>query len=363
MTDSVGRCSCRRLTQYSRCLETVVQPSAVLDLRFQQAKGKQSVFAVVSSTATLSIFQFQPTQPQGTLVQVIRVVRIDNVGDDVLFLSCAWHPNIPDLIAVSTSLGAVYVMDLRQTQGPCLSVSVTPVLTHELEAWTVAFSPFTRMSEASEDNSGTIITLYSGGDDSSLLYTSCALDGDAPPTDTATWHAQYAACKLAGHEAGVTAILPVDIVDTSGGHIVVTGSYDDHIRVFSIMDPIDTGGGRRASCLADQDLGGGVWRLKLISRSYGDGKGRWRVRLLASCMHAGVRIVDVDCDVSGSCHISVVARFTEHESMNYGSDFRETLPLLCVSTSFYDRRLCLWELAHRQDSSMNNTEEEHVIGL
>lgn len=47
----------------------------------------------------------------------------------------------------------------------------------------------------------------------------------------------------------------------------------------------------------------------------------------------------------------VLAKFEEHESMNYGSDVQPDLKekkkeemerKKIVSTSFYDRRLCLW---------------------
>lgn len=46
----------------------------------------------------------------------------------------------------------------------------------------------------------------------------------------------------------------------------------------------------------------------------------------------------------------ILAKFEEHESMNYGSDVQPDLKekkeekekKKIVSTSFYDRRLCLW---------------------
>lgn len=86
--------------------------------------------------------------------------------------------------------------------------------------------------------------------------------------------------------------------------------------------------------------------------------------LLASCMHAGSRIVRLDrhrrSDSEGSDEwaFEVLARFEEHESMNYGSDVR---PLVgngeggvgsgamkgertVVSTSFYDRLMCVWRV-------------------
>lgn len=69
-----------------------------------------------------------------------------------------------------------------------------------------------------------------------------------------------------------------------------------------------------------------------------------RYTLLASCMHAGTRIVQIQRDEDGQWHIVVLAKFEEHKSMNYGSDFRPGDANLktIVSTSFYDKLLCLW---------------------
>lgn len=77
-------------------------------------------------------------------------------------------------------------------------------------------------------------------------------------------------------------------------------------------------------------------------------------------MHAGTRIVQViheekkkkdDDDGKEEWKFHVLAKFEEHESMNYGSDVQPDLKekkkekerkKKIVSTSFYDRRLCLW---------------------
>lgn len=81
-------------------------------------------------------------------------------------------------------------------------------------------------------------------------------------------------------------------------------------------------------------------------------------------MHAGTRIVQVireekkkdDDDGEEKWRFHVLAKFEEHESMNYGSDVQPELKKekkkereekekerkKIVSTSFYDRRLCLW---------------------
>lgn len=83
-------------------------------------------------------------------------------------------------------------------------------------------------------------------------------------------------------------------------------------------------------------------------------------------MHAGTRIVQVIREEKKKkkkmeeeeeeWRFHVLAKFEEHESMNYGSDDQPDLKKekkrereekekekkKIVSTSFYDRRLCLW---------------------
>lgn len=73
-------------------------------------------------------------------------------------------------------------------------------------------------------------------------------------------------------------------------------------------------------------------------------------------MHAGTRIVQVthedkkkkkEEEEDDEWKFHVLAKFEEHESMNYGSDVQPDLKeekerKKIVSTSFYDRRMCLW---------------------
>jgi len=65
-------------------------------------------------------------------------------------------------------------------------------------------------------------------------------------------------------------------------------------------------------------------------------------------MHAGARIVRIQADDDkGDWSIEVLAKFEEHKSMNYGSDAQPEAsgysgPRTIVSTSFYDKLLCLW---------------------
>jgi diphthamide biosynthesis protein 7 len=109
--------------------------------------------------------------------------------------------------------------------------------------------------------------------------------------------------------------------------------------------------------LASENLDGGVWRLKVLTQhdesSYD---------ILASCMHAGTRIVRVfvPANGDGGGKIEVLAKFEEHESMNYGSDFQPLKlgekgmrsQFTVVSTSFYDKRACLWKYQAATGDSM-----------
>ena len=64
-------------------------------------------------------------------------------------------------------------------------------------------------------------------------------------------------------------------------------------------------------------------------------------------MHAGSRVVRL-CKGQHrerEWTFEVVAKFEEHQSMNYGSDVQPGDGQLksIVSTSFYDKLLCLWQ--------------------
>ncbi|KAL9113036.1 MAG: hypothetical protein Q9187_007675 [Circinaria calcarea] len=148
------------------------------------------------------------------------------------------------------------------------------------------------------------------------------------------------------HGAGVTAILPVQHLSEAYSEIVLTGSYDEYIRVL-VPRP-----NQKWKVAAEQRLGGGVWRLKLLGRESDDSYAnvQTRFKVLASCMHAGSRILEVCWHSDRQWTIGVLARFEEHESMNYASDAIRLTDIshnhgqttTVVSTSFYDKRLCVW---------------------
>jgi diphthamide biosynthesis protein 7 len=224
----------------------------------------------------------------------------------------------------------------------------------ELEAWTLAFSP-ARHKKAAQ-------SIYSGGDDSKLRCVTFPSLGSlrSSAQDLATI-SPGGTRGMPGHDAGVTAILPLPLDTEAGKDILVTGSYDDNVRVYASYDYRE-GQGTKPKVLAELYIGGGVWRLKFI-RDYtlcrwkeGEKKEEVirRFRILASCMHAGARVLEVKGSLHGEWTIEILASFEDHKSMNYGSDVMPTSrqvemetqlddsKALCVSTSFYDRLLCVW---------------------
>lgn len=341
-------------------MQTVSYPSALLDLRFHPRQDKHEVFATVSSTGSLSFFRLSPCR--GTSAPLDELATHKPLGDDegVLFLSCAWHPSLPNLLAITTSDHHVHILRVDESWNAYQTSSV-PIITHTLEAWTVAFSPVVSPQDAMDDSSETarVLTIYSGSDDSKLLTIACFCIGDQSGSiENHECHitTPYPAVVAKGHTAGVTAILPLPMDLSDGSQVVLSGSYDDHVRVYSIHARPDGVMLRPPRILAETDLGGGVWRLKLVRwGGVGQGDGgalqrTWSALVLASCMHAGCRVLEITGDYSAmfQTKVNVLGRFEEHKSMNYGSDFQPGTelsggPLRCISTSFYDRLICLWE--------------------
>ena len=167
-------------------------------------------------------------------LRLVPVSRRQICEPSTLVLSLVWHPRRANIIAVTLSDGRVHLCEVTEGNqwDEDAIVRVANVQSHSLEAWTVAFC-------TSEDG---LEQILSGGDDMVLQRSSANDDGE----HTVLWQDR----KL--HQAGVTAILPLS------SELVLTGSYDDHIRLIS-APPV----GRRR-ILAEEHLGGGVWRLKLL---------------------------------------------------------------------------------------------------
>ncbi|AEO67751.1 uncharacterized protein THITE_2116755 [Thermothielavioides terrestris NRRL 8126] len=322
-------------------IQTVPQPSALLDLRFNPHSGNGDICAAVSSTATLALFRLSPEEEQPLKhLNTMDIAGMSqgeikpSAGQEILFLSFSWHPLRANVLALTTSTGNVHLVHLRLFDGNW-ALNPEPILTHTLETWCVAISPVLVASEPLNERQEACrspFRVYSGGDDSMLRFKTCSWNEGAMVESVSGLASR-------GHDAGVTAILPLALQE-DGNELVVTGSYDEHIRLFEVPSS------GKPKSLAEHRLGGGVWRLKLIDLNTTANQSYiWRARMLASCMHAGVRVVELLKTMSGGYRFRVLGRFEEHQSMNYGSDFQPGWmeKLSVVSTSFYDKLLCLWE--------------------
>lgn len=269
-----------------------------------------------------------------------------------MVLSVAWHPRLGNeaKLAASLSDGQLIVLAFD----PC-NHTMKSIRAHSLQAWVIAWSVSPHGFDREE--------LYSGGDDSMLCKhqewleaTDVASHGEEAEQiaqiQSASWVSPYHSsgqqlCKSISsdartHGAGVTAILPI-FISHAGHEVVVTGSYDGCIRVVTLAS-----GSRRAKLLAEAQLGGGVWKLKVLHGIGLHPENAFSMRVLASCMHAGPKILDIRRGNDEFWSIQLLANFTEHESMNYGSDARKCSQsekqtnVAIVSSSFYDKKLCLW---------------------
>lgn len=261
---------------------------------------------------------------------------IDIARPSILVLSLVWCPSTYEdgRLAASLSDGSIMILDCEDMQHSRYQEQC-----HTLEVWSLAFLPaFGGRSQI----------LLSGGDDSVIRANWVDWQAHDSPGSSGTIDKDLFLPDRKIHSAGVTAILPLAaaVATDSGEQIALTGSYDEYIRVLTVPKSSSTG---RWSLLAEKRLYGGVWRLKLIRSWSSQGSDNFTV--LASCMHVGVRILTIISNPDGGWTIKESAKFEEHKSMNYASDARSeptegnVQDFTVVSTSFYDRKLCIWKYA------------------
>ncbi len=346
----------------SQCIDKYdFHDCAVLDLHFHAQDP--TVFAICTSTSQMVFFRLKNVEraPVGVSIEpsLLKVGSLA-IGEDrtVLATSFAWMPQPimrgpSDMSsAVTFSSGEVKLLQLDLNCDQILSQArIEPA--HSLEAWTVAFA---NLSFPLVDGK----SLLTGGDDSTLTLHSIKNDDPSGLLQT-----KQLFQDRKSHTAGVTAILPVFAAGRLGlnTQAFVTGSYDEHVRVFTHEERPPY----KRKIVAELSLGGGVWRLRKLSEHVIEDSQRGYVRsvlILASCMHAGVRIIRVirrqpkqKSEEWCNWEIDVVGQFTKgHESMCYGADSVDVKRLIdrpcyddghrresvVVSTSFYDKKICVW---------------------
>lgn len=328
------------------------------------------MLGIVSSTGTISIYHLgeeKVTSSHGDVGDSRYVYSLKHrvthqvFSPETIITSFAWYratrePNfkqpLSDLMVCTTSDNSVYLVRLNwdihhphcscsdQTYNDTFNIlnDGQPINKHDLEAWCCAFGP-----------EGAV---YSGGDDGKLRVTPLWLhpsdrEKDVEPQEVAR------PTLFSGHGAGVTAILVLPLPSSPLGCTLLTGSYDDCVRVYAEYDFRPYVSNTKPKVLAELKVGGGVWRLKFL-QDYPttlDNSANVKYRVLASCMHAGARILEVTGNQIGEWNIEILASMEIHKSMCYAADVK---PLtvnppdgwdekrICVSTSFYDKLLSVW---------------------
>lgn len=206
--------------------------SAVLDIEWTpHIADLGNLLCVATSTGSLEFFTLDAQAGE------LKQTSTHQITDPTtLVLDLLWHPTKSDTIVVTLSDGAVSICQSTanpQSWHSNSETTTTEIATHSLEPWTLAFSPDASL-------------LFSGGDDAVLQATQLSLSDNDAPSSIPLW------IDRRTHQAGVTSILPL------ANDLLVTGSYDDHIRLLA-APPV----GRR-HVLAELHLGGGVWRLRML---------------------------------------------------------------------------------------------------
>ncbi|KIV81943.1 hypothetical protein PV11_04090 [Exophiala sideris] len=371
-------------------LDMISFPSAVLDIHFHPTDG--TLLGVATSNAHVYFFRFikhgdvlgrrviTKLLPLGS----VRVSEDDEHGLTALVTQFTWFPEmrkygvlgISDVQYVSfgatTSFGETKIIstsvplikdlfDERANQPPSeLPITITDIHKHDLEAWTVAAVTL-RSATETQDNS-IFRMILSGGDDSALIASAvnlpCNSSQPSSPSISSSDESGPTALPLwkdrRNHTAGVVAILPLPSND--GPRIphprktVITGSYDEYLRVFELDTKT-----HHAVWQTELRLAGGVWRLKVLDQYTTPTKGDiddHHSLILVSLMHGGAAVLRLTYSADSlSWTITPLMTFRAgHESMVYCCDARlETGPegiaptYTVVSTSFYDMKICTWK--------------------
>ena len=317
------------------------------------------LLGVTTSTGSIALYEWCTQPSLGRKEHLLHRHTLQLFDAATVVTSLAWDLHMADRIHLSSTTGEITTVTLSPgerltgcedltsgntfqaaTGGP--SYAIETLARHDLEAWTVVATP----------PSWTAQGLYSGADDASIKFTPFGDASDSTCDDT---NPPWSNSRI--HAAGVVSILPL----TDG--ILLTGSYDDRLRIIATPSLP----GMRPQVLHELNLGGGVWRLKSLSpaatppalgrdpstaaaaaAAAAPGDREFEARILISGMYAGAFVVDVGRGAEDSWSSRVVARFAEHESMNYACEvlgppsLDVRAPRTFLSCSFYDKRLCLW---------------------
>src|ERR1051326_8303838 len=155
---------------FSSIVHTLATPFAIFDLHFcPESYSSQDLFGVATSTGSLALYSLRavkaaqnPAARSDPQLKHERTCQF--LPGDSLVTSFSWHPTVKGVFGMTLSSGEVKLckFDMEEDNRPSNldlqnSNNITTILSHSLEAWTLAFA---------QDGLG----IYTGGDDSTLRY-------------------------------------------------------------------------------------------------------------------------------------------------------------------------------------------------
>lgn len=347
-------------------IQTLQYPhGAIYDLHFHPRSPEY--FAISSSTGAISLYTISILPSDSSnLSHIAHVGTYRLFPEDVLVTYFSWCPSSRGpqsaTVVVALSNGEVHLLCSNGENDRGVfnnSVEASPpeefrlekldqLTSHQsYEAWCCAWS-----SRIHPDGSTMLHYLYSGGDDSKLRLSvrGTAIDDAADSLDVRIPNQIFK-----GHEAGITAILPLPL-GPSFPVVILTGSYDDHVRIISIPDLGLGGPDSKYEVLSELKLGAGIYRLKLHydcplkSANVDD---EFSFQVIASCMQAGSRILEVSWSGKWAVKVLAWSDSKDDDQLCYASAI-QPIPTgydlqskphrsIFVSTSFYTKDLLVLE--------------------
>ncbi|KAG4303551.1 hypothetical protein PCK1_000069 [Pneumocystis canis] len=254
-----------------------LKSDAILDMKW--IPNSQEKFIVTSSSGTLSIYKLSGSSP------VLNCIWVNEIVDPNILILFVSVSNINEYCVLSMSTGELCIFDLNLLQ------IIHKWKAHNLECWTACYNI----------NSSII---FSGSDDCTFKIWDIHR----------TMQPLYINTK--SHTGGVISFLPFDTE-------LVTGSFDDHIRLFDLRNPHKE-----------------IWRKNIGSA--------WRLiqqpgnkyRILGCLMYEGAKLFDLNILENKIYKAEIYKEFKEHQSIVYAGDWYNEQEI--VTCSFYDKRICLW---------------------
>ncbi|KAL1497904.1 hypothetical protein ABEB36_008786 [Hypothenemus hampei] len=297
-TNRLGRILLFALSENHLTLCQSINTEAILDQKWcpNQINGT-SLLGVVNAKRALQIYRLE----NSNLILMTEFKFSDSVSE-TLILSLDWstakYESQQPHITCSDSNGNIHLLQLQNDK----LVLQQSWHGHSFQAWIAGFYYW-------DPN-----IVFSGGDDAVFLKFDKRI-GDSP------------VAKNREHDAGVTSFHS----NKSNEFIVVSGSYDENIRLWDIRNIKNS--------LNLIKMPGPLWRLKWdpFIQKY----------LLAASMLGGVHIIKVLPN-----KMEIVDSYYEHKNIAYGADWSFLEPdaletfhgegnVLVGSCSFYDQLVCI----------------------